>query len=201
MAKQKNQKSEGKIPLDWNRTVKHLESLQTINEKIKFLIKQKTDYKQSVSGFDFSDWNETPFDKKCELEIQKLRQYAELEATDFSSKSKQQLEGFTNSQLVLIFYYFFKQNGLEPRINIDIAPIAKFIHLVTGKEFKATTHSDFYTKLRTVPNFKTDKELINDLEFIKPMFQSVQLNEIVKMIENEIDKARNEIKQQRKNKI
>ena len=113
-------------------------------------------------------------------------------------KAKPQLGGYTNSQLVLIFYYFFKQNGLEPRVSIDISPMAKFIHLITGREFKAVTSSDFYKKLQTVPNFKTDKELINDLEAIKPLFKMVKLNEVVKMIENEIDLARNEMKQAKK---
>ena len=103
--------------------------------------------------------------------------------------------------MVLIFYYFFKQNGLEPRVNIDISPIAKFIHLITGKEFNGVTSSDFYKKLQTAPNFKSDKGLINDLETIKPLFKVVQLNEVVKMIENEIDIARNEMKQAKKNKI
>jgi len=121
-----------------------------------------------------------------------------LEQPPTQPKAKPQLGGYTNAQLVLIFYYFFKQNGLEPRVSIDISPIAKFIHLITGKEFKAVTSSDFYKKLQTVPNFKTDKELINDLEAIKPLFKMVQLNEVVKMIENEIDLARNEMKQAKK---
>ena len=67
--------------------------------------------------------------------------------------AQQLFEGYTNSQLVLIFYYFFKQYGLEPRRNIDISPMAKFIHLITGKEFKAITSSDFYKKLNKVQNF------------------------------------------------
>jgi hypothetical protein len=120
--------------------------------------------------------------------------YIDCSTIDCKDKKKTTLE-YSNAQMVLIFYYFFKQNGLEPRVNIDISPIAKFIHLITGKEFKAVTSSDFYKKLQTVPNFKTDKELINDLEAIKPLFKMVQLNEVVKMIENEIDLARNEIKQ------
>jgi hypothetical protein len=123
--------------------------------------------------------------------------YIDCSTIDCKDKKKTNLE-YSNSQLVLIFYYFFKHNGLEPRVNIDIAPIAKFLHLVTGKEFTAVTNSDFYKKLQSVPNFKTDKTLIEDLQAIKPLFQKVQLNEIVKMIDNEIDLARNEMKQAKK---
>lgn len=180
---------------DFDKVKQHLETLPDIKEKIKYLIEQKTLYKQQ-DGYDF-DISPT-FADKCELEIKKMKALAEMESTPTQPKAKPQLGGYTNAQLVLIFYYFFKQNGLEPRVSIDISPIAKFIHLITGKEFKAVTSSDFYKKLQTVPNFKTDKELINDLETIKPLFKMVQLNEVVKMIENEIDLARNEVKQAKK---
>lgn len=132
------------------------------------------------------------------LHLPKIKNLLSLEQPPTQPKAKPQLGGYTNAQLVLIFYYFFKQNGLEPRVSIDISPMAKFIHLITGREFKAVTNSDFYKKLQTVPNFKTDKELINDLEAIKPLFKMVQLNEVVKMIENEIDLARNEVRQAKK---
>lgn len=100
----------------------------------------------------------------------------------------------SNSQLVLIFYYFFKQNGLEPRKIVDVAPIAKFLHLITGKELKRITNSDFYKKMLKAPNFKTNKELINDLNKIRPFFQKVGLKEVVELIDVEIEVARNEIK-------
>lgn len=108
--------------------------------------------------------------------------------------------GLTNSQIVLLFYYFFRNNGLEPRTNIDIAPIAKFIHLITGKDFKGTTSSDIYKKLQTVPNFKSDKSLVQDLEMIKSRFEKVQLNDLVKLVDREIDIARNELKQKKPQK-
>lgn len=102
---------------------------------------------------------------------------------------------YSNSQLVLIFYYFFKYSGIEPRVNTDIAPIAKFLHLITGKEFSNIQSSDFYKKLSKAPNHVSDKSLIDDLNHIKPLFQKVELNEIVKMIDNEIDQCRTAIKE------
>jgi len=120
-----------------------------------------------------------------------------LEQPTTQQKDEPQLGRYSNSKLVLIFYYFFKFTGIEPRVNTDIAPIAKFLHLIVGKEYKNITSSDFYQKLRKVPNFKTDKELIKDLNEIKPLFKKVELNEIVRMIDNEIDQARTELKQRK----
>lgn len=118
-----------------------------------------------------------------------------VELTTTTPKVKPQLGEYSNSQLVLIFYYFFKYSGIEPRVNTDIAPIAKFLHLITGKEFSNTQSSDFYKKLSKAPNHISDKSLIDDLNHIKPLFQKVELNEIVKMIDNEIDQCRTAIKE------
>lgn len=54
---------------------------------------------------------------------------------------------------------------------------------------------DFYKKLSKAPNHVSDKSLIDDLNHIKPLFQKVELNEIVKMIDNEIDQCRTAIKE------
>ena len=102
------------------------------------------------------------------------------------------LDGFTNSQIVLLFYYFFEYTGLKPRVEVDIAPLAKFMHLITGKDLTKITNSDYYKKLQKAPNFKSNKELIKDLTAIKPLFEKVELPEIVRMIDNEIDIARTE---------
>lgn len=103
------------------------------------------------------------------------------------------LNKYTNSQLTLIFYYFFMSCGVVPRETVDIAPMAKFIHLITGKNFTETSNSDIYKKLKKAPNFLKNKELIKNLRAILPLFQRVQLKEAVTMIENEIDTAQNEI--------
>jgi hypothetical protein len=130
-----------------------------------------------------------------ELEIKKPNEVLKLEAHTTTPKAKPQLGEYSNSQLVLIFYYFFKHSGIEPRVNTDIAPIAKFLHLITGKEFSNTQSSDFYKKLSKAPNHISDKSLIDDLNRIKPLFQKVELNGIVKMIDNEIDQCRTAIKE------
>lgn len=105
------------------------------------------------------------------------------------------LNEFTNSQLVLMFYYFFKHTGIEPRKSTDIAPVAKFLHMITGKKFSNIQCSDFYKKLSKAPNHKNDKSLRGDLIHIKPLFQMVNLNAIVKMIETEINQCSSELEQ------
>lgn len=97
------------------------------------------------------------------------------------------LGSFTNSQIVLIFHYFFKYQSINARDNTDIAPLAKFIHLVTGRAFTTTQNSAFYEKLRSAPNFNGNTQLKTDLEQIRPLFERVQLNAICKMIDNEKD--------------
>lgn len=182
----------------FEKVKKHLETISFLTEKLKYLIEIKTEYRQNTN-----DWDArrqvlgNTFDVKCDMEISKIKSLLALEQPPTQPKAEPQLGRYSNSQLVLIFYYFFKFNGIEPRVNSDIAPIAKFIHLIVGKEYKNITSSDFYQKLREVPNFKTDKELIKDLNKIKPQFKKVELNEIVKMIDNEIDQARTELKQRK----
>lgn len=119
----------------------------------------------------------------------------EQETATTTTGVKPRFGEFSNSQLVLIFYYFFKYVGIEPRVSIDIAPIAKFLHLITGKEFSNVQSSDLYKKLSKAPNHVSDKSLIIDLNRIKPLFQKVELNEIVKMIDNEIEQCRMAIKE------
>jgi hypothetical protein len=189
------------IPMfNFEKVKEQLEKIPDIVDKIKYLIDVKTNFLQFTAGKEKRkiNWNwEWEFDKiideafadKCDLEITKLDKILTLEPEALSEKEPQ-LNGYTNAQLVLIFYYFFKYCGLEPRVKIDIAPIAKFMHLITGKKFTATTNSDFYKKLQIVPNIKTGRGLIKDLEVIKPLFKAAQLNEIVGLIESEISIAR-----------
>ena len=184
---------ENEYKYDFQKVKQHIETLATVKDKILYLTEIKTDFLQNKSSWDLDLG--TPFDSKCELEIKKLNEVLKLEAHTTTPKAKPRLGEYSNSQLVLIFYYFFKYSGIEPRVNTDIAPIAKFLHLITGKEFSNTQSSDFYKKLSKAPNHISDKSLIDDLNHIKPLFQKVELNEIVKMIDNEIDQCRTAIKE------
>ena len=95
----------------------------------------------------------------------------------------------TNQQQVLIFYYSMLAYGIKPRINVELAPIALFMHLILDKPYKSLQNSDFYKRLQTVPNFQNSKKLIRDLEHIKPFFLRVAWRDPVQLIDNDLLKA------------
>lgn len=111
-----------------------------------------------------------------------------------SPKANNVLGKFSNGQLVLIFYYFFESLGIKIRKDTDIAPIAKFMHLVLGKDFTNIQNSDLYKKLCKAPNYLDDKNLITELNFIKKFFEKVGLSEAVELIDFEIERCKKEIK-------
>ena len=169
----------------------HLTTLTAFTDKIIYLTEISTEYKQNKT---IDPLFGVSFDKQCELEIQKLKELSKLSQSTVPLKvEKDHLTGFTNGQIVLIFHYFYEYCKLKT-IVIDKTTLAKFIHLVTGKDFTTNANSDIYNKLNKAPNFSGDKKLIENLEIIKPLFQKVKLDEIVKMIDNELITAHNEIK-------
>ncbi len=100
----------------------------------------------------------------------------------------------TNNQTVLLFYYGLKELGIEPRQTTDVTIVAKFIHLILGKEVSSISNSDFYKRLKKVPNFNKDRRLIEDLKTIKPCFEKAQMKEAIKAINKEIATASRELK-------
>jgi|GEM_PF-4487286 len=131
----------------------------------------------------FNDHFQEELNQKLQNELKEL--LPESEYQTFNSKDTSLK--LTQSQWVLVYYYFFKQNGLEPRVNIDISPLARFIHLATGIKYSTVQNSDIYDKLSKAPNFKVDKELLKDLEKIRPIFENYGFNEIVQVVDREID--------------
>src|SRR5690242_17127249 len=49
----------------------------------------------------------------------------------------------TNSQLVLLFYYLLGSLGIWLRLHVDLAPIARFMHLLTGKTYTNLRNSEY----------------------------------------------------------
>jgi len=64
-----------KTEYNWNTTLKHLETLPELKDRVVYLIEQKTRYKQE-SGY---DWEHPNFGEKCELEIKKLKALIEIQ--------------------------------------------------------------------------------------------------------------------------
>lgn len=156
--------------------------------------KENQEFPIRTSSVNFPIW--------CNQKIEILKKELEFEAQN-PPKERHELNypDFTNSQYVLMFYYLIKYAGIEPRDKgMDIAPFAKFIHIITGKNFTTIQNSDFYKKLSKAPIVNKDKQLIKDLEVIKAQFERVDLKEIIISIDNDLDEARTEIKYKNKEK-
>jgi len=183
---------------DFEAIKTELAAIEAPTEKHKFLMNLLFDYSSKayeIGEIEHEYYESIGFVQWIKTELLRCEYTQKFETATSTPKAKPSLGEFSNSQLVLIFYYFFKYSGIKPRVNTDIAPIAKFLHLITGKEFSNTQNSDFYKKLSKAPNHVCDKSLIDDLNHIKPLFQKVELNEIIKMIDNEIDQCRIAIKE------
>ena len=103
-------------------------------------------------------------------------------------------KGMTKARQLLAIYYFLKASlGIEGRDSSSISGIARFIHMLTGTKFTTVQNSDIYKKYLQMPNYKKDNQLITDLKFIRPYFVDLGLDSAVKMIDEEINRAINEL--------
>lgn len=175
--------------LKFQEVRQHIDRLESTEERINYLNHVKTSYMQDNWQNYHPDYPlNNRFLYNCALEIKKHQDLLDAKRRSPDIRSGILTGHLTNSQVVLVFYYFFKYCGLELRKNIDVSTMAKFIHLLTGKDYKGVNSSDYYKKLKNnVPNFKSDKDLKSDLLIIKPLFLQTELKEIVKMIDNEIE--------------
>lgn len=71
---------------NFQKVKQHIETLATLKDKILYLTEIKTDFLQNKSGWDYEIG--TPFDKKCELEINKLNAVLKLETHTTTPKAK-----------------------------------------------------------------------------------------------------------------
>ena len=94
----------------------------------------------------------------------------------------------TEARRLLALYYLFSATlGSEHRKKTDISKYARFAHLLFGKKITDLHVSNIYKKYKKLPNYKKGKHLIQDLNYIKPFFQELDLQKAVEMIEKEIE--------------
>jgi hypothetical protein len=84
---------------------------------------------------------------------------------------------FTTARQVLAIHYLLKYSKADRASNADIA---RFIEFLTSKNYK-----NIYKKVCN-PLGSRDKELNEDLRFVRSFFEKLGLTEIVRMINNEI---------------
>ncbi len=100
----------------------------------------------------------------------------------------------TKARQLLAIYYLLKAGfNLEHRVSGNVSQIAKFVHLMTGTKFTTIQNSDIYKKYLKMPNYKKDKELIKDLKYVRFYFSELALYNVVKLIDEEIQKAKKEV--------
>ncbi len=100
---------------------------------------------------------------------------------------------FTHNQRMLAAYYMMLSIGIEPRKAVDIAPFARMNHLLSGLPLGKITNSDLYKKARKVPNLSGDKKLLRDLLLIRPYFEDLELHDVIREIDKQVQETRDEI--------
>lgn len=101
---------------------------------------------------------------------------------------------FTKSRQLLALHYLLNAGfGIEPRTNTSVSALARFAHLITGTPLSGLQNSEIYKKYRLMPNLKKGIALINDLQYIRPFFKELGIDEAVKQIDAEIAREKKEI--------
>ena len=95
----------------------------------------------------------------------------------------------TNSQIVLSLYYMLKAQGKELRGAVDLATIARFMHLLLGKEYTTLHNSALDRKLQLVPELKSRPALLKDLQILQALFEQVELSAVARLVEQAITTA------------
>lgn len=97
---------------------------------------------------------------------------------------------FTQKQQLLALYFLLESFGFKTIGTVDLTKQAALYHLILGvpfQEFEKLKNTNIYKALRTAPQVVTnDRYLLKNLELIKPYFQSVQLTNVVALIDQQI---------------
>jgi hypothetical protein len=96
---------------------------------------------------------------------------------------------FTTSRQVLAVHYLMEE--LNVYGNTDKTEVARFIQFLTGKETGTAKISDttIYKKLKS-PLSKSDKNIEEDLRFVRTYFEKLGLTKISERINKEISSKR-----------
>lgn len=103
--------------------------------------------------------------------------------------------GLDNNQIALLFYFLLKELEVDLKLKGRQTTVAKFLHLLTGKEFTGTNNSVFYDLIRKAPDTKKDpNKTKSDLQQVLLLFNKVNLEA------NEIEIAKKQVENFRSEK-
>ena len=166
---------------DFKAVLAHLETLDTTNEKIAYLIERRVDYEQNKSMF--WDLDEPTFSEKCNLEIQKLEKLSRLKIAPQTTKQKV-VEVAKHKDLTTDRTIFLLNRLIPSFSNCDATKKAEFINFLTGFDYEATRQrfSSIYKKDSEKP-----KAFKNDMEIVCKYLDILGLTKITSQIKNDLD--------------
>ena len=85
---------------------------------------------------------------------------------------------------LLAIYFLLTSQGIEKPA--EDRAMAELIHLLTNIPFTSIEDSAMYEKYQQMPHYKKDKELLADLQYIRPIFEAVNLKGILGLIDEEV---------------
>lgn len=92
----------------------------------------------------------------------------------------------TRSQQVLLYYYFLKMGGIDPRVDVNVSTCAELLHGLTAFPYNEIGNSDFYKKLKNPLDNASPKTVIKDLEYVLSVFKKLNHDRILLEIEKDI---------------
>lgn len=151
------------------------------------------EYNQLASNVDLSqlDINELTTSMNNflsgKLHFLRLDMEPQFEVASKNATKEEDDTGMTEARQLLAIYYLLKSTlSIEHRSHGDVTTYARFAHLLLGKKFSKMADSSIYKKYKKLPNVNKGKQLISDLEYIKPYFQQLNLQKAIDLIDKEI---------------
>lgn len=100
----------------------------------------------------------------------------------------------SRSRQLLAIWYLLENYAIGHRTGVHVSSVARLAHLLSNIPFTRMQDSDIYKKFRQLPHkLKTGRELLNDLQYIRPFFVEVKLDGAVKMIDREVERLNREL--------
>jgi hypothetical protein len=99
-------------------------------------------------------------------------------------------EEMTEARQLLAVYFLLKAGfGIESRHTHDISKVARMAHLLLRRKITSIQNSSIYEKLKTMPYYKKDEHLIEDLKYIRPFFKELDVQKALELIDQELEAA------------
>lgn len=106
--------------------------------------------------------------------------------TENKTATKTYKHQVTRNQQVLLYYYFLKMGGIDPRVDAHVSTCAELLHGLIGFPYNDIGNSDLYKKLKNPLDNASPKTVIKDLEYVLSVFKKLNNDRIFLEIEKDI---------------